>query len=126
AMLLAAFVIIGIQPGPNMATGQVDLTLTIVWSLVLANAIGAVVCILLSRHLAKLAFVPAGILAPVLCAVLCLAAFQASGSPLDLIILCLFGILAVAMKHLGVPRAPMVLGFVLAEPGERYFGITTQ
>lgn len=126
AMLLSAFVIIGIRPGPAMAGTDVDQSLTIIWSLVLANALGAAVCIFLSRHLAQVMRVPGSILAPVLTAVLALAVYQASGSPLDLLVLCIIGGLAVAMKFHGVPRAPMVLGFVLAVPGERYFSISSQ
>ena len=45
AMLLGAFLMHGLQPGPEMLTKHLDLTYTIVWSLTLAHVIGALICL---------------------------------------------------------------------------------
>jgi len=42
----------------------------------------------------------------------------------DLFALLLLGLLGWAMKHTGWPRAPLLIGFVLAAPMERYFWLT--
>src|ERR1700682_4261087 len=45
AVLLGAFLIHGLTPGPEMLTKHLDITYTIVWSLTLAHVIGAVICL---------------------------------------------------------------------------------
>ncbi len=47
AILLGAFLMHGLTPGPDMLTKHLDLTYMIVWSLTLAHVIGAVICLLL-------------------------------------------------------------------------------
>ncbi|PJE28128.1 Tripartite tricarboxylate transporter TctA family protein [Pseudooceanicola marinus] len=58
ALLLSALILIGIQPGPGMLTQDIDLTYLMIWSLALANILGAGACFLFSRHLAKLTLIP--------------------------------------------------------------------
>ena len=53
AVLLGAFLMHGLQPGPEMLTKHLDLTYTIVWSLTLAHVIGALICLSGSRWLAQ-------------------------------------------------------------------------
>ena len=45
AILLGAFLMHGLTPGPEMLTKHLDVTYTIVWSLTLAHVIGAVICL---------------------------------------------------------------------------------
>ena len=45
AILLGAFLMHGLTPGPEMLTKHLDLTYMIVWSLTLAHVIGAVICL---------------------------------------------------------------------------------
>jgi hypothetical protein len=58
--------------------------------------------------------------------VIFLGAFEGSQSWGDLYSLVLFGALGWVMKHLGWPRPPLILGFVLGGIFERYFFISTQ
>src|ERR1700726_2369105 len=53
AILLGAFLMHGLTPGPEMLTKHLDLTYMIVWSLTLAHVIGAVICLCCSRWLAQ-------------------------------------------------------------------------
>ena len=45
AILLGGFVLVGVEPGSTMMTEHLDLTFVMIWSLALANVIGAVVCL---------------------------------------------------------------------------------
>ena len=45
ALVLAAFVIHGMTPGPEMLKSHLDLTYMLVWGLVVANIVGAGVCL---------------------------------------------------------------------------------
>ena len=53
AILLGAFLMHGLTPGPEMLTKHLDVTYTIVWSLTLAHVIGALICLSCSRWLAR-------------------------------------------------------------------------
>ena len=126
AILLGAFLIHGLTPGPDMLTKHLDLTYLIVWSLTLAHVIGAVICLSCSRWLAQVSRVRPEILLPVVIALVFVAAFEGEHDWGDLCSLVFFGIVGWIMKRLGWPRPPMVLGIVVGGIFERYLFISTQ
>ena len=66
AILLGGLVLLGLQPGPRMIRGDLDLTLLIIWTLAIANVFGALTCLLLSGLVARLATLRPSVLAPFL------------------------------------------------------------
>src|SRR5260370_25434301 len=126
AILLGAFLMHGLTPGPEMLTKHLDLTYLIVWSLTLAHVIGAVICLACSRWLAQIWRVRPEILLPVIIALVFVAAFEGEHDWGDLYSLVFFGIVGWIMKRLGWPRPPMVLGIVVGAIFERYLFISTQ
>src|SRR5271168_5099157 len=126
AILLGAFLMHGLTPGPDMLTKHLDLTYMIVWSLTLAHVIGAVICILCSGWLAQISRVRPEILLPVILALVFVAAFDGEHDWGDLYSLLFFGVIGWIMKRLGWPRPPMVLGIVVGAIFERYLFISTQ
>ncbi|HKT20875.1 MAG TPA: tripartite tricarboxylate transporter permease [Stellaceae bacterium] len=126
ALLLSAFLMHGLVPGPEMLTKHLDVTYSIIWTLTLSHVLGGVICIAASGLFARLAMVRAGILVPLVMMVIFLGAFEGSQSWGDLYSLVIFGALGWVMKHLGWPRPPLILGFVLGGIFERYFFISTQ
>jgi putative tricarboxylic transport membrane protein len=126
AILLGAFLMHGLTPGPDMLTKHLDLTYMIVWSLTLAHVIGAVICILCSGWLAQISRVRPEVLLPVIIALVFVAAFDGEHDWGDLYSLLFFGVIGWIMKRLGWPRPPMVLGIVVGAIFERYLFISTQ
>ncbi|HEX4041995.1 MAG TPA: tripartite tricarboxylate transporter permease [Xanthobacteraceae bacterium] len=126
AILLGAFLMHGLTPGPEMLTKHLDLTYLIVWSLTLAHVMGAIICLACSRWLAQISRVPPEILLPIIVALVFVAAFEGEHDWGDLYSLVVFGILGWIMKRLGWPRPPMVLGLVVGAIFERYLFISTQ
>ncbi|MEX2450347.1 MAG: tripartite tricarboxylate transporter permease [Rhodospirillales bacterium] len=124
ALLLGAFLIHGLVPGPKMLTEKLDVTYTLVWSVALANIFGAGICFAFTKQLAKIAQVRVGILVPVVLAITFVGAFQGSKAWGDLYALLLFGLLGWIMKRLRWPRPPMVIGFVLGGLVESYMFIS--
>ena len=55
AILLGAFLIHGLIPGPEMLTRHLDVTYSMVWSVALANILGAGICFAFSNQFAKIA-----------------------------------------------------------------------
>jgi hypothetical protein len=126
AILLGAFLMHGLTPGPEMLTKHLDLTYMIVWSLTLAHVIGAVICLACSRYLAQVSRIRPEILLPVIIALVFVAAFEGEHDWGDLYSLAFFGVIGWIMKRLGWPRPPMVLGIVVGAIFERYLFISTQ
>jgi putative tricarboxylic transport membrane protein len=126
ALLLGAFLIHGLVPGPDMLTKHLDITYSIIWSLTLAHVIGAVICVFGSRWLAKLAEVRAEVLLPIVMSLVFIAAFQGSHGWGDLYSILFFGLLGWIMKRLHWPRPPMILGIVVGGVFERYLFISTE
>jgi len=125
AILLGAFLMHGLTPGPEMLTKHLDVTYTIVWSLTLAHVMGALICLSGSRWLAKVSTVRPEILLPVVIALVFVAAYEGSHDWGDLYVLFGFGVVGWIMKRLGWPRPPMVLGIVVGGIFERYLYIST-
>ena len=126
ALLLLALIIFGIWPGPDMVTKHLAVTFSMVWGLVIANVVGALICMWLAKPLAQVARVPIHVLAPFIFIILVMGAFQASQTWADPICLLVLGILGWTMKLGGFGRPPLIVGFVLGKLSERYLGLSIQ
>jgi TctA family transporter len=125
-LLLGAFLMHGLTPGPDMLTKNLDVTYGIIWTLTLAHVLGAIVCLFGSKWLARLAEIRHGVMLPLIAPVVFIAAFQGTRSWGDLYMLVGFGVLGWVMKRLNWPRPPMVLGLVVGKIFERYLFISMQ
>jgi len=124
AILLGAFMMHGLVPGPRMLSEHLDVTYSIVWSIALANILGAGLCLAFSNQLARVASVKIGVLLPLVLAVIFMGAFQGSRQWGDLYVLLGFGVFGWVMKRLDWPRPPLILGVVLGGVVERYLFIS--
>ena len=120
AVLLGGLVLIGIQPGPRMVTQDIDTVYLIIWSLALANVIGAMVCIGITPLVSRVTEINYAILAPAMIAIVMFGAFQATRNWGDLIAVVLIGVTAFVFKRMHWPRPPLLIGFVLAGGAEVY------
>jgi TctA family transporter len=118
AVFLGGLLLIGIDTGVSMVGEDLDKTYVIIWSLAIANVVGAGACLVLSRPIAALTTIRYVYLAPFMIMVITFAAFQATRSWGDIAALFLIGIFAIYMKRFGWPRPPLLIGFVLADPVE--------
>jgi hypothetical protein len=120
AVFLGGMELIGLEPGPSMVEGKLNLTYVIIWSLALANVIGAGCCLLISKPVARLTTIKYVYLAPFMIMVICFAAFQATRDLGDLLVLFAVGSLGIMFKRFGWPRPAFLIGFVLADNSETY------
>jgi len=121
AILLGAFLILGITPGPKMLVDNLDLVWGMVWVLVLANILGAVTLYPLSRYMGILAFLRSSLLIPPIMFMAAMGAFLIRNFWQDVVLAVSFGFLGYAMKRWKYPRAPLILGFILGPLAEDYF-----
>ncbi len=91
AILLGAFLIQGLVPGPDMITRHLDVTYSMVWSIAIANILGAGLCFLFSGQFAKLATLRYTLILPLIMSIIFVGAFQGSRDWGDLIALFFFG-----------------------------------
>ncbi|MGH7848194.1 MAG: tripartite tricarboxylate transporter permease, partial [Candidatus Binatia bacterium] len=126
SLVLAAMLLLGLTPGPRMLTDHLDLTLIIVWSLVLANLMATGLCFAFAKQLARITKLPVHYLFPVLIVLIFLAAFQSTADWGDLVALLGFALIGICMKRFGWPRPPLIVGIVLQRLAETYFFLTTK
>jgi putative tricarboxylic transport membrane protein len=118
ALLLGAFVTLGIQPGPAMSTEGLPLVWTLIWTLVIANVIAVILFLLGSRWMTLLARFRSGTLFPIVLALAITSSLLSTGNWQSLILLFLFGIIGHLLKRYSWSRAPFVIGLILGAPAE--------
>lgn len=114
AVFIGGLILIGVEPGIGMIERNLDLTYLIIWSLGLANVIGAGTCLFLAKPIARLTLIRYTLLAPFMIAIVYFAAYQATRSWLDLVALFALGLLGMYMKRFGWSRPALLVGFVLS------------
>lgn len=121
AVFLGGMVLLGIEPGPSMVQANLNVTYSVIWSLAVANIMGAGICLLLAVPISRLTQIRFPLLAPFMISLICFAAFQATRDIGDLLALLFVGVVGVLMKRFGWPRPALLIGFVLAPQAETYF-----
>lgn len=116
ALLLGAFILIGIEPGVRMVSQNMDMTFVIIWSLAIGNVLGAVICLALAGPIAQLTLVRYAYLAPMIVVLMVFTAFQAKLSWGDLALLAALSIVGYFMKRFDWSRPALIVGYVLS-PG---------
>jgi putative tricarboxylic transport membrane protein len=113
AILLAAFTLYGVHPGPQLFTRDPLL----VWTIIASMYLGNVVCLILNLPLvglwARMALIPYRFLAPVILSVCVIGAYSPRSSMFDVWVALCFGLLGYFMKIRQWPTAPLILGFLL-------------
>jgi TctA family transporter len=124
ALLLGAFLIKGLVPGPAMLTKHLDMTFAFVWFIVISNIITVMICFLFLEQLARITHVRGALLVPGILLLVYLGAFVESKSIFDMGITLLFGFIGLVMVYVDWPRPPLILGLVLGALIERNFFIS--
>ncbi|MEY3005228.1 MAG: hypothetical protein RLZZ491_2404 [Pseudomonadota bacterium] len=126
AVFLGGLALLGMSPGPAMVRNDLDITYTIVWSLALANVVGAGLCVLLSGQIARLTTIRFTLLAPFLFMMIAFAAFQSRMSFGDLIALVVVGVVGILLRRFDYSRPAFLIGFVLSTQAEQFVNMATQ
>jgi len=115
AMLLGAFMLHGIQPGPMLNLDRPNFVLEITAILLLASITMWVSGILLSKQVVKVLKVPTSLFMPIT-AVLCVIGSYALGMRIfNLHLMLPIGILAYFLSEMKYPIAPLIIGVILGD-----------
>ncbi|MDP2602834.1 MAG: tripartite tricarboxylate transporter permease [Deltaproteobacteria bacterium] len=129
AILLGAFIIQGIVPGPDMLLpppkGKLDLTFSFVWVIIISNIITVAICFLFLKQLARVTQVRGAIIIPIILVLVYLGAFAEKNAFQDMLVVLFFGGLGWVMEKMEWPRPPVLLGLVLGPLAENRLFLST-
>ena len=118
AVMLGALLGMNVKPGPLLIQNSPE----VFWGLAASMYIGNVILLVLNLPLvglfASMLRVPRWVLFPAVTALAFVSVYAVNASALDLVLMTGFGVLGYAMRKLGFPLAPLVLGLVLGPLAE--------
>lgn len=121
ALLLAAFMLHGITPGPGIMTNQADMVYTIFAGLLLSDFLNLVLGILTYRPICMLLRSQLNVVYPVITLICLTGIYSVNSRMLDVGIFLFMGVLACILKYFKIPLAPIAIGFVLSRNLETAF-----
>jgi TctA family transporter len=124
AILLGAFMVLGLQPGPMFLKEHTDIAFKLAGTLIFANLVAAAALVLVAGKLAILTYVRGIILGPIVLILIIVGAFCQGGDLWDVVAVFGFGALGYAMNAFGYNRASFILGYILGDLAEKYFGLS--
>jgi putative tricarboxylic transport membrane protein len=129
AILMGAFFVQGLVPGPAMLTpapkGHLAVTLAMVWTIVISNIITVAICLAFMGPLARITQIRGTLLVPFIMILVYVGAFAEKNVFEDLAVVLAFGALGWVMAKLDWPRPPLLLGLVLGPLAENRLFLST-
>jgi len=129
AILISAFIVLGLQPGPIMMQKQPELIMVIALLTGITNVVGSFICLIAAKGLVKLANLRAKVLVPWIILLIVIGSYVPNKSFADVIVTTFFGFLGLFMKTFSYPRVVLLLVVVLGKTlelnfwmGLQYFG----
>lgn len=126
ALIFGGLLIVGIKPGREILTTQLDVTFSIIWLLIIASVITSILCLLFTRQLAMATMLRPSVLVPVIIAMAVLGSFANSNRIDDVVVMMGFGIVGYILRAGGWPRPPLLLGVVLGPLAENFLWTSFQ
>lgn len=121
AIMLAALMLHGVNPGPMLFITGIDLVYTVFAAYLVANLLMIAVGMLVARGFALLMRIPPVLLFGFIVVLCLVGAFGVRNNMADVYICIGFGILGYSLQRFNVPSAPLILGVILGPLAERYF-----
>jgi len=121
AVLLSAFVVFGIVPGPVIFQNNLDLVFVIVIALVISNLVTSAVGILSANYLQRLTEIRITIVAPLILVAALIGSYGFRSNIGDVVLAVIFGLIGFAMLRVGVSRIIVIIALVLGPIAERNF-----
>jgi putative tricarboxylic transport membrane protein len=121
ALMMAAFVVKGIQPGPNMIATHPDLFWGLVASMWVGNCFLVILNVPLVRYWLSVFKIPYTVLFPAILFFCCIGTFSINNSLDDIYTTAVFGLVGYLFLRLDMEAAPLLLGFILGPMLEENF-----
>jgi putative tricarboxylic transport membrane protein len=115
AVLMAAMLIHGLNPGPNLMVESPQFFYQIIAMLVIADMSKLIFGFVLVRPLIKILLVPRERLMPIVFVLCVVGAFAITSRVFDIYVMLVFGLIGFVMRELKFNMAPLILGLVLGD-----------
>jgi putative tricarboxylic transport membrane protein len=115
AVLLAAMLIHGVQPGPLIMVNSPQFVFDVVAMMLIASIAILIYGLTLTRLLVKILQVPQTLVMPVIFVLCVVGSFALASRVFDIYVMLFFGIVGFLLRRLNYPMAPLVLGIVLGD-----------
>jgi TctA family transporter len=121
ALILGILLIHGINPGPTLVSERPEMF----WGLIMCFWVGNVLLLILNIPLigiwVRVLSIPYHLLYPAILFFVCIGVYSVNNSAFDIGMVVAFSVAGYAMRLVGLPAAPLVLGFVLGPMMEIQF-----
>ena len=121
AVMLGAFLVLGVQPGPLLMTDRPEIFWGIIASMYLGNVFLLILNLPLIPYLAKILSIPRPLLISLVIMFSLIGVYSISFNVFDLYMLLVFGALGFAMRIFSFPAPPFILAFILGGMMEQAF-----
>ena len=115
AVLMAAMIIHGVQPGPMLMVNQPQFVYDVVTMTLFATLAILFFGLFMVRPLLKLIMVPRSIIMPIIFVLCTVGSYSIASRLFDVWIMLTVGVAAFVLRKFGYPVAPFVLGLVLGD-----------
>lgn len=113
AVLLGALIAYGIQPGPRLFVDEPEIFWSVIVSMYFGNLFLLVLNLPLIPYIARLLAVPRPYLVPIIMFFSLMGVYLVSFNTFDIQMMVIVAIVAVTLRLLAFPMAPLLLGFIL-------------
>jgi putative tricarboxylic transport membrane protein len=103
----------GLTPGPNLIRAQADLFWAVIASMYIGNLMLLLLNLPLVNVFVSILRIPRHILLPTIVLICLVGIYSVNASPLDLLLLAIFGFVGYALREVGFQPAPLILAMVI-------------
>ena len=121
ALMMAGFVVKGIQPGPDMISHHPELFWGLVASMWVGNCFLVILNVPLVRYWLSVFKIPFNVLFPSVLFFCCIGTYSINNNLNDIYVTASFGLIGYLFMRIGLEAAPLMLGFILGPMLEEYF-----
>ena len=113
ALMIAALILQGIQPGPNVMTARPELFWGIIASMWIGNLLLVVLNLPLVGLWAKILTIPYRYIVPAIGVFCCIGVYSVENNTADVLMMGVFGLCGYLLLKLDCEPAPLLLGFII-------------
>ena len=121
AILLGAFVLHGLQPGPELLRSHLDLVYALLLGIAVSQVMTSGIGLIATPFLARISLLQSRWLAPFVLTLIFVGSYMLRGNILDVAMAILAGIFGFLMRRYRFPLVTIAIGFILGPLAERSF-----
>lgn len=119
AVLLGAFILHGMQPGPGLLRDHVDLVYALLFGIIFSQIVASAFGLLAAPYIARLSLLNNKWIAPFVLVLVVLGTYMLRTNVLDVGVALLAGIFGFFLRRFGFPLITVAIGFILGPLAER-------